>query len=147
MHNVIILRGVPGSGKSTWIAKNYPNAEVFSADHYFIRNGEYKFDPRLLPDAHAYTLRSFVGWARDPSGTVAIVDNTCTTVAEVAPYAAIALAYGRQVETVTLLCDPAVAGARNIHGVPLAAVEAMDRRLRASQGDLAPWWNNRVVEV
>ena len=33
--NVVIMRGPSGSGKSTYIKKNFPDANVVSADHFF----------------------------------------------------------------------------------------------------------------
>lgn len=72
-----------------------------------------------------------------------VVDNTNTTVAEIAPYAALALAYGHELEIVTLDCDPAIGAKRNTHGVPLAACNAMHLRLADRQ--LPPWWNHRVI--
>ena len=36
MLEAIILRGPAGSGKSTWVEKNCPDAVVVSADHFFI---------------------------------------------------------------------------------------------------------------
>ena len=52
MKNLYIVRGLPGSGKSTFaksIAKPY---QVFEADQYFMKNGKYKFDPTKLKEAH-----------------------------------------------------------------------------------------------
>lgn len=48
---LMIVRGLPGSGKTTF-AKTFTD-HVFSADDYFMRKGEYKFDPVDLPRAHA----------------------------------------------------------------------------------------------
>lgn len=157
--SVTILRGVSGAGKSTWASKHYPvldrpllgprgykpnaAASVYSADDYFVDlAGEYKFSPQHLPEAHAHCLRSFV---RDVSGNVVehlIVDNTNTTVAEVAPYAALALAYRHDLEIVTILCDPVAAAKRNVHGVPLPSVIEVEKRLR--EAEFPPWWKHRI---
>lgn len=144
MGQVIILRGVPGSGKSTWARMEYPDAPVFSADHYFEKSGRYIFDPSKLGEAHGECLRRFIDWANGSFDPIVIVDNTNTTVAEVAPYAAVALAYEHDVVTVTFLCDPKIGARRNVHGVPEKSIYAMDARLRASQRELMPWWNNQV---
>lgn len=148
--NVIILRGVPGSGKSTYVKRN-PNAVVVSADHYFTDDkGLYNFDPTKLPLAHAKCLREFVDallnhrdWEQDVE---IVVDNTNTSVMEVAPYAALALAYGASLRVVTLKCDPVAAAARNVHGVPESTVLAMAKRLEDETPRLAPWWEHVVVE-
>jgi len=157
MGKVIIMAGCSGSGKSTFARENYPGANVVSADDYFVgENKEYSFDPSKLPLAHAQCLRAYVDLvqyvnARD-DGPLArvdeiVVDNTSTTVAEVAPYAALALAYGHELEVVILRVNPAVAHARNTHDVPLAGVKAQAARLADLRGSLPPWWPVRVVGV
>ena len=148
--NVIILRGIPGSGKSTYIRKNLPEAWIFSADHFFMVGEEYKFDPSKLPQAHAACLREYLEWLTFVEGRRCrwplVVDNTNTSVMEIAPYAALALAYGASLRIVTIKCDPAVAAARNVHGVPEAAVLAMAKRLEDETPRLAPWWEHEVVQ-
>lgn len=143
---VTILRGVPGSGKSTYVARNFAAAAWYSADNFFINDkGVYVFDPPKLPQAHGRCLKEFVQHLERRTGVDAVIDNTNTTAVEVAPYAALALAYGHELEIVTLQCDPIVAWGRNTHGVPVEAVKAMHRRLTEAQ--LMPWWPHRVVEV
>lgn len=142
MKKVWIYCGVPGAGKSTLIDR-HANPYVCSADAYFTDEfGNYDFIPAELSEAHASCLRQFTDYVRFGAPEI-VVDNTNTTVAEIAPYAALALAYGYELEIVTLLVDPSVAGARNIHGVPMAAVQAMHDRLL--KRDLPPWWKHTVI--
>lgn len=137
-----IYCGVPGAGKTTCVDINHPFTTVHSADHYFMSaDGEYKFDASKLPQAHAACLRGFVGSLM--MGEDVVVDNTNTTVAEIAPYAALALAYGYDLLIRTVECDPDVAAARNVHGVPVTAVRAMADRL--AKRELLPWWRHEVV--
>lgn len=142
---ITILRGIPGSGKSTYAKHNSAGATVVSADHFFEKSGTYQFNPAQLPEAHGECLRKFVEAVQAKAGHV-VVDNTGTSIAEVAPYAALALAYGGELEIVTVLCDATVAAARNVHGVPPEAVAAMDRRLKEETTRLPPWWPHRTVE-
>ena len=46
---VIVMQGVSGSGKSTYIKNNLPNATVVSADHFFVNavTGVYEFNSPL----------------------------------------------------------------------------------------------------
>lgn len=137
--SVIILRGIPGSGKST-LARGlaHDGVVVVSADDYFVgSDGSYKFDPKKLPAAHGDCLRRFVTHL-DANHRGVVVDNTNTTAVEVAPYAALALAYGRDLRIITVVCDPVIAAARNIHGVSLDAVKAMHNRLMCAE--FPPWW-------
>jgi predicted kinase len=139
MKTVIIMCGISGSGKSTRAAKFYPKAMVVSADHFFMVDGEYRFDPSKLPQAHGACLRNFVMCLQGDADMV-VVDNTNTTVAEVAPYAALALAYGYDLKVEILKVDVETAAARNLHGVPKAGIVKMAERLEALKDSLPPWW-------
>lgn len=79
---VVVLRGMPGSGKSTFRAflaayaraKGY-DVRVCSADDFFDGAHGYRFDPDRLREAHAWCQERFVNAVRDRA-TVAIIDNT-----------------------------------------------------------------------
>lgn len=47
-----IIRGIPGSGKSTY-AKKF-GCVVFEADQYFMHNGKYEYDQRKIKSAHLW---------------------------------------------------------------------------------------------
>lgn len=139
---VKILRGVAGSGKSTYARANYPNALVVSADHYFIKDGIYTFDVAKLGDAHSTCFRNYIQALIDDVELV-VVDNTNTTAWECSPYVQGASAFGYEVEIITLECDPDMAAQRNIHGVPRKSVLDMYRRI--SRNRLPPFWNQKTV--
>lgn len=144
---VIVLRGCSGSGKSTYVASLEGDVVVHSADHFFYVDGEYCFDPSKLPAAHGKCFRDFIDSVKSLGNeTTIVVDNTNTTMAETAPYAAAGGHYGHSVKIVTLVVDPEVAHARNQHGVPLATVKAQHKRLVESVGTFPPWWPEEVVK-
>lgn len=147
---VILMAGVPGSGKSHYVNNKLglSRESVVSADNYFVgSDGVYRFDPAKLGAAHGDCLRGFVSALMKGLETV-VVDNTNTTAIEMSPYVALAAAYGYEVEIVRVGCDPAVAAARNTHGVPERAVRAMAERLdKTFQEGLPPFWNVRVTAV
>ena len=144
MGKVIIMQGIPGSGKSTFIKKNYPEADIVSADNFFMSDGEYRFDPKLLPEAHAACLRNFIRWCSDfrylKTSRIMIVDNTNTSIAEVAPYMGVAQAFGHDAEVIFLDVDPYVGAKRNIHNVPADKVHTMWCKIIQSQAQFPPWW-------
>lgn len=150
---VIILSGCSGSGKSTFADQLRKDIGVSlttlcSADNYFMVNGEYRFDASKLTEAHGACLRSFVMAIGGDSSILRhetiIVDNTNTTVEEIAPYYALAQAYGYEVELHTFHVKPEVAAARNTHGVPLVACEAMTRRIILRE--LPRFWKLKSVD-
>lgn len=74
---VVILRGLPGSGKS-FLTKNCSEKDMFicSADEYFTNeSGVYKFDRNLLPEAHAHCCQHFIKAISDGQELI-VVDNT-----------------------------------------------------------------------
>lgn len=139
---VIILSGIPGSGKSTY-SKQFLGATICSADQYFMRTGTYKFDPSKLGEAHGSCLKKFIE-ACQGRGTI-IVDNTNTSAMEIAPYFAVAQAYVLPVELVTFNCDPVICAARNTHGVGLGACERMAAAIASRT--LPPFWNIKTKNV
>lgn len=138
MKQIIILRGVPGAGKSTLaqqiIADAYAKGEkavVFSSDDYFTTPaGEYRFDSTQLPQAHASCFHRFLEFLQRGFG-IAIVDNTNTRIFEMSPYVLAAQAYGFEVKIIRLVCDPQVAAARTFRGATLQMVQEMNDRIEA----------------
>jgi predicted kinase len=144
---VIVLRGLPGSGKTTYVRANFPTAFVVSADDYFVgADGVYRFNPAGIGEAHGSCFRRFIA-ALQGSTELVVVDNTATSIAEIAPYFLGAQAYGYDAEIITLRCDPTIAASRNVHGVPASAVMKMAAALEAGTVGLMPWWKHQVVEV
>ena len=154
MKKTVILRGVPGAGKSTAAKQMFVEqglagipVTTFSADYYFERSGEYQFDPSKLGAAHASCLRAFVLQltALSAGGDgILVIDNTNTTVQEVDVYVKLARAFDVPFEVVTVQCDPALAAARGLHGVPTAKVWEMHRRLMDAK--IPRDWPHRVIQ-
>ena len=136
---MIILRGISGSGKSTYARENYPEEVICSADDFFTVDGEYCFNPSMLSEAHTQCFRTAIFGLQ--SRLDIVVDNTNTSIWEIAPYVLLAQAFGAEIEIIRVDCDPAVAAARNTHGVPSGAVFAMAARMEP----LLPFWPAETV--
>jgi len=127
MKTLYIVRGVPGSGKSTF-AKSLGGAH-FETDNYFMSDGEYKFDFTKIKEAHK--------WCQDSVNTamilnhttgqneVIVVSNTFTQEWEMQPYFDMAEIWGYRVFSVVVENRH---GGVNEHGVPEDKIELMKNR-------------------
>lgn len=124
MKLLILMRGLPGEGKST-ICKDL-GLPVCSADLYFETQDGYKFDPNNLYKAHesCYNLARQLS----SSGASFIVDNTNTTWKECKRYVELGVEFGYCVIPLEPHRDiPNVCG-RNVHGVPQEKWDQMKER-------------------
>lgn len=126
MKTLIILRGLPGSGKSTvaeLLSENgkYP---VCTADDFFMKDGEYKFNPAQLGLAHGWCQKK-AGEAMRRGDEKIIIANTNTTEREFKPYVEIAEEYGYMV--ICLVVENRHSG-KNVHNVPEDRIQIMKER-------------------
>ena len=135
MRTVTVLRGISGAGKSTYTRNNHPNAVVCSADNFFINSdGVYNFDRNLLGKAHDWCKAQFETALQQGQDDV-VVDNTNTTMREMKFYVDKAKQYGYELTVVRLVVDPVIAAGRNLHGVPMEGVQAMQNRFQDFPGE------------
>lgn len=132
---VIIMRGIAGSGKTTYVRKHFPEAFVVSADHFFERDGEYRYDRVKAGEAHADCFARFCA-AVEQRKPLIVVDNTNTQRWEFERYLYHAIDHGYEVRTVALTCESDVAVDRNVHGVPKEAVYRMAQRMQLTAQDM-----------
>lgn len=125
---LIIIRGVSGSGKTTF-AETFKLTH-FEADEYFVRpDCTYDFNPRLLKNAHEWCyscVRGTLEWSQN-----VIVANTFTRLWEMQKY--IDLAKEFDAELVVYRC---VGRYQNVHGVPEAKVDEMLKRFEDCPGEV-----------
>lgn len=111
-----ILRGVPGSGKSTVATSlcQLPNTVAVAADDYhYDEYGNYNFRFENLKAAHQWSQKAvavYMGWGRD-----IVVHNTNTTDKEIQPY--LELAEKRGYRVVSLVVENRH-GNSDVHDVP-----------------------------
>ena len=118
-----IVRGLPGSGKSTFAKQLTSN--VFEADHYFYDNdGNYNFIPSEIKNAHK-ECNQFVKYAMESSIEKIAVSNTFTQEWEMEPYFELAKKYGYKVFTIIVENRH---GGTNVHNVPEDKIEQMKNR-------------------
>lgn len=141
---VTLLSGVSGSGKSTYAKEKKfterGRTEVISADIYFTQKGIYTYDASKIGEAHNACIRAFISICERPWFLEnLIVDNTNTTAIELAPYVAIASAFGHEIELITFHADAVKCAERNIHGVSLETCLQMQANLNVRV--LPSYWN------
>lgn len=135
-----ILRGLPGSGKSTF-TNTLKGVTICSADQYFMVDGEYRYEGSKIGLAHKASLKKFVEALM--RGEDVVCDNTNCSHLEMGAYVAVAAAMGATVEIHTFMVPPEVSVARNTHGVPENAIRSMnDRLLRSFQ--LPVFWRDHA---
>ena len=136
MKTLYLIRGLSGSGKSTLayiIEAGVPDdchmngvlnakARVYSADDFFYHDGEYAFDPKLLPAAHA-DCQAKAGEAMSMGVEAVIVANTFSQAWEAEAYFEMATKFRYSVFVIE--CQNSF---KNIHDVPEETIEAMKDR-------------------
>lgn len=121
-----IMRGVPGSGKST-IARQLAGSEgvIHSTDDYFMVDGVYRFDPRLLKAYHDANYQAFCN-SLVLGKPIVVCDNTNIQRWQFARYVESAGKAGYTVVYVVLQHpDPQEAANRNVHKVPEGVIRRM----------------------
>jgi predicted kinase len=122
MKNLILLRGLPGSGKSTaakLLGAGGSGTAHFEADMYFMQDGEYKFDASKIKDAHNWCQSSveqamLLNHTTGHNSTI-IVSNTFTQEWEMEVYYNLAKQWNYRVTS--MIIENRHEGV-NIHGVP-----------------------------
>lgn len=122
MKTLYIVRGLPGSGKSS-LGELLAPSNSFAADDYFTEfYGTYEFNPRLIGAAHNACQKNVEVAMQWGDGTIAVC-NTFTQKWEAAPYFALAEKYGYSVFVIH--CQNNFG---NVHGVPDEGIEKMRAR-------------------
>lgn len=133
------MRGVPGSGKTTWIKNNLwktggPVPIVCSADNYFYKGWgqewNYVFDSKMLRENHDKTFALFTSVCASGAPLV-VLDNTNTQFWEFELYVDVAYKYNYSVEVVRMETQY-----QNVHGVPEEKVRQMMDRFDDFPGEL-----------
>ena len=127
-----IVRGVPGSGKSTF-AKTLTNEySICEADQYFvdIETGEYKFNFDELKNAHQWCRDKVEIRMKDNQVNyqfypTIVVSNTFTQEWEIEEYLKMAETFKYKVHTIVVENRH---GGKNIHNVPEETLTKMKER-------------------
>ncbi|XP_042667975.1 NEDD4-binding protein 2 isoform X2 [Centrocercus urophasianus] len=128
---LVLLRGVPGSGKSylaRMILEDNPGGVILSTDDYFYKCGKYHYDARCLGEAHEWN-RKRAKEAFEMKISPIIIDNTNIQAWEMKPYVALAQQFKYKVmfrePDTWWKFKPKELERRNIHGVSKEKIKRM----------------------
>ncbi len=142
--NIILMRGLPGAGKTSWVQMNGDIPRIVcSADDFHMVDGVYRYDPKRISEAHDWCFKKYLHYAQLGEKGFLIVDNTNTTMVEIAPYARVASALKIPFKIVYIYCDPLVAHLRGTHGVPFSTMLKMHKALMNEE--VPPWWPQEII--
>lgn len=129
---LILVRGIPGSGKTTfsrYMSKGFDSLHI-EADRFFVDDqGNYNFDASLLNQAHKWCQDSVFRAMNEDETSEIIVSNTFTTEKELKPYLDMAGRFNYKV--ISLIVENRH-GSNNIYNVPSSVIQAMRDRFTFS---------------
>lgn len=130
MPKIILICGLPGSGKSTAALKYVGQGFAwYEADMFFVKDNVYSWVPSLVPTAHQWCQKNTEKAMQE--GKNIVVSNTNVTKKDRQHYVDLAAFYGYELEIEDLhdagLTDEELAS-RNIHRVPVQGITNMRRK-------------------
>jgi len=114
----IIVRGVPGSGKSSFVRSRFPNILHLENDQFHYHNGVYEFNQRKQPEA--ITWCSDIAQFSLKRGMDVVISNTFTKREFIDSYRRIAELYCCDFEVYRMMGE-----FQNIHDVPDSVFNSM----------------------
>lgn len=124
---LVILRGLPGSGKSTRAKKEFPEHLHYEPDHLFSdTHGRYRFDLQLFDEAKAF-VRYLADFAL-ARGEDVVVSDVLPKLADLEPYVALAESHRASIRVID--CH---GGFENCHKVPVMVLARMRREFEPYQ--------------
>jgi len=128
-NKLYILRGVSGSGKSTYSGKHFPSCKKLEADMFFIGlDGTYNWIPAKIKDAHEWCREQTLKALMNEEDVV--VSNTFTQLWEMEKY--LEMADALEIEVKVLRMKNLY---KNIHNVPEEKVKQMIDRFEDFEGE------------
>jgi predicted kinase len=130
---LFLVRGLPGSGKTSFATHIWNDYAVCEADKFFCdKEGNYNFDPSKLKEAHSWCKNQVEIRMQDHQLNQQYypeiaVTNTFTQEWEMEDYLKLAEKYGYKV--VSLIVENRHGG-QNVHGVPEDKLQIMKNRFQ-----------------
>lgn len=126
---LILVRGVPGSGKSTFAKNVFSGAFHIENDMFHVKDGKYQFDRSRQKDAVAWCMDMCDTALRN--GMDVVVSNTFTKVRYVMAYARLASEHGADLTVYRMN-----GSFENSHSVPKEVFENMKNNFEGWPGEV-----------
>lgn len=132
---LLLIRGLPGSGKSTFAHFVWNDYAICEADKFFVgEDGVYRFDASKLKQAHEWCRNEVEIRMKDNQVNPQyypeiVVANTFTQEWEMEEYFKLAEKYGYTVFSIIVENRH---GNKNVHGVPDEKLKQMRERFKIS---------------
>lgn len=123
MPQLILIRGLPGLGKTTFACSNFPAHILVEADQFF--GDPYKFNPFLLEQAHEWCLYETVRLLNNKQDVT--VANTFVRLKHLKPY--LNLSAHKTVYRLT-------GQFKSVHNVPDNTMRRMANQFQALEGEI-----------
>lgn len=126
MKTLWLIRGLPGSGKSTLgeiLSHALKDAYQYEADEYFQTRDGYKFDAGQLDAAHDWCINNCLTAMRDYKAQNVIICNVFALHKQMEVYESMAAMFGYDVQKIIMQGNFG-----SIHGVPAATIARMKAR-------------------
>lgn len=132
--SLFLIRGVPGSGKSTFANTIWNDYAICEADKFhYDEEGNYNWDPTKVKQAHAWCKEQVENRMKENASSNGqyypeiVVSNTFTQEWEMEDYFKLAEKYGYRVTSIIVENRH---GGTNVHNVPEDKLVEMEARLR-----------------
>lgn len=123
MAKLVIVRGIPGSGKSTFAKSHFPGVLILENDMFFMHNGKYCYEPSLIGYAVEWCQKAASFAAENQMDVV--IANTFTDPRYIDFYKQ--LAEKHKLEFEVYHC---IGNFQNVHGVPENVLESFSKKMK-----------------
>lgn len=121
MKQFIVVRGLPGSGKSTFASLIAGKDSIVAADDFLYVDGKYVFTPERLKEAQRLALAKFIELVKAGEPLI-VYTGVSPDLVDVRPYEMLAKEKGY---SITYLVVENRHGKTSIHDVPSSVVKMM----------------------
>lgn len=130
MTHLVLVRGIQGSGKTTFATTHYPQYVHWETDKLCMKNGVYVFEPAMVKNNHIISQLYVDQLLKQ--GMNVVVSNTFSTLWEMEPY--LKMLAHKSIFRMTTPIE--VCLSRQVHNVPEETVHKVAARFQNYPGEV-----------